>query len=342
MRNRPTMDDVARSAGVSKATVSRVLAGIPNSATEATAQHVRQVASNLGYVVNSLASSLRSRQSFTIGLVVADVSNPFFGNIAIGVEARLAQIGYSVILGNSGNRLEREKAIVRLLVEKQIDGLIVAPSTLMGDHLREAQERGARLVLVDSQIADIAADTVSIDDRAAARTAVDHLLALGHRRIAIVSGPLTAAFDIERLDGYRDAVTAHGIEVSPDLIVSGDLGPDGGRRAADVIAAMAERPTAVFVTNNMMTLGLLVGLSELRLKIPQDISVIAFDDQDWYSVCHPPLSGIVNPGYDIGVTAAERLLLAIEAPLPLPHERILLPYLLKQRSSVRDMRQAGA
>ena len=335
---RPTMDDVARSAGVSKATVSRVLAGIANGATEATAQHVRQVASDLGYVVNSLASSLRSRQSFTIGLVIADVSNPFFGNIASGVEARLSETGYSVILGNSGNRLEREKAIVRLLVEKQIDGLIVAPSTETGDHLREAQERGARLVLVDSQISAVAADTVAIDNRAAARAAVEHLLALGHRRIAIVSGPLTAAFDIERLDGYRDALQAHGIAPAPDLVLVGDLGPDGGRKAADAIVGMAERPTAAFVTNNMMTLGLLVGFSELRLHIPEDVSVIAFDDQDWYSICRPPLTGMVNPGYEMGRMAAERLLRAIDSTQPLPPERILLPYALKERESVRDLR----
>lgn len=335
------MEDVATAAGVSKATVSRVLAGVANSATPETAEQVRRVASELGYMVNSLASSLRSRQSFTIGLVLADVSNPFFGRVASGVETRLAQSGYSVILGNTGNLPEHERAIVRVLVERQIDGLIVASSTLDGAHLREAQARGVRLVLIDSAVPDIAADSVTIDNAGGARQATEHLLALGHHRIGFVSGPLSADFDIQRLGGYRDALAAAGVAFDPALVVAGDLTAAGGRQAAAAVLAMPQRPSAVFVSNNMMALGLLVTFSEAGVSIPAEISVVAFDEEDWYAICHPPLTGVANSSVDMGQTAAERMLHAIGTANPLAPEHIRLPAVLVPRRSTRRMPAIG-
>jgi LacI family transcriptional regulator len=307
-RKRPTMEDVAKAAGVSKATVSRVLAGIESGATAATAENVRRAAAQLGYVVNSIAASLRSRQSFTIGLVIADVSNPFFGGIASGVESRLSETGYSVILANTGNSLAREKALVKVLVEKQIDGLIAATSASTGEHLSEAQERGVQVVLVDSDIPGLDVDTVMIDNRATAETVVRHLLDQGHRRIAIVTGPLEAAFDRQRLEGYALALAAHGLAYDEGLVLRADLLAGGGERAVQQMLEMPQRPSAIFATNNMMTLGVLVGLTRAGIRIPGDISLVGFDDQDWYSVCHPPLTAVSNPAYDMGHAAADRLL----------------------------------
>lgn len=307
-RKRPTMDDVAKAAGVSKATVSRVLAGIESGWTPATAEKVRQAAVDLGYVVNSLAASLRSRQSFTIGLVVADVSNPFFGGIASGVESRLSPTGYSVILGNSGNSLEREKALVKVLVEKQIDGLIAATSAATADHLREAQDRGVRVVLVDSELPGFDADSVTIDNRAMAEMAVRHLLDLGHRRIAIVTGPMEATFDQHRLQGYAQALAARGVAFEENLVLRADLLADGGEQAVDRFLRLDDRPTAIFATNNMMTLGVLVGLTKAGIPVPAEMSLVGFDDQDWYPVSHPPLTAVANPAYELGHAAADRLL----------------------------------
>lgn len=337
MRQRPTMEDVARVAGVSKATVSRVLAGVPSSSTPQTAALVRKVASELGYVVNSIAASLRSQQSFTIGLVVADVSNPFFGRVASGVETRLSEAGYRVILGNTGNLPERERTIVRVLVERQIDGLIVAPSTLDGAHLREARERGVRLVLIDSGIPDLAADTVTIDNQGGAREATAHLLALGHTRIAFVSGPLAASFDLDRLAGYREALASAGVVFDPALIVAGDLTAEGGRRSAAAILAASERPSAVFVSNNMMALGLLVAFQEAGVAIPDEISVVAFDEEDWYAICHPPLTGVANSAFDMGQEAAGCMLAAIETAAPSAPRHLRLPATLALRQSTRAL-----
>lgn len=327
------MADVARAAGVSKATVSRVLAGMQNGSTPATAERVRNAAERLGYVVNAIASSLRSRQTFTIGLIVADVANPFFGGIASGVETRLQETGYSVILGNSGNALARERDIVRVLVEKQIDGLIAATSATVPDHLLEAQRRGVRLILVDSEIDGIDCDTITIDNRTTACQAVDHLLDLGHKRVAVITGPLEAAFDRQRLDGYRQALERRGLPVDERLILRADLLAEGGEQAIARLLALKKRPTGLFVTNNMMTLGALVGLTRAGIRLPQDISMVGFDDQDWYSVCHPPLTSMRNPAYDMGYAAADRLLEQLAEKAEDRARRIILPSELIVRDS---------
>jgi LacI family transcriptional regulator len=302
------MEDVARAAGVSKATVSRVLAGIETGCTPATAQLVRDSANRLGYIVNSVAASLRSRQSYTIGLILADVSNPFFGAVASGVEQRLSETGYSLILANSDNSLEAEKALVRVLTEKRVDGLIAAPSAAIGDHLLDVAQRGIKVVLVDSEIPNTDLDCISIDNRKAAQVAITHLLELGHRRIAIVTGPLDAVFDRQRFEGYRETLAKAGVAFDEQLVLRADLTTAGGERAVEKFLALKPRPTALFTSNNMMTLGVLIGLNKSGLRIPDDLSLVGFDDQPWYEVCQPPLTAVSNPAYDMGVTAAGRLL----------------------------------
>jgi DNA-binding LacI/PurR family transcriptional regulator len=332
------MDDVARASGVSKATVSRVLAGVEGGWSPATAETVRETARRLGYVVNSVASSLRSRQTFTIGLIIADVSNPFFGGIAKGVEDRLSQTGYSVILGNSGNSLQRERHLVQVLVEKQIDGLIAATSASDSQHFLDAQQSGVGVVLVDSELPDSGLESVTIDNHGAAKAGVGHLLAQGHRRIGVVTGPLDAAFDRQRLEGSRAALAPFAHDQPEIVAVQADLEAKGGEAAAHTLMCRSDPPTAVFVTNNMMTLGFLVGLASLGLRVPDDVSLIAFDDQDWYSITSPPLTGIRNPAHEMGHVAAERLLRQITS-LGGPDIKAVLDAPLILRDSVRPPRR---
>lgn len=310
-RRQPTMQDVAKAAGVSKATVSRVLAGNERGCSAVTAANVRQAAERLGYVVNAVAASLRSRRSFTIGLILADIANPFFGGVASGVEERLSRTGYSVILGNTGNALERERELVRVLVERRIDGLIVASSAASPEHFHAARARGVPLVLVDTEIEGLDVDCITIDNEAAAALAVRHLIEHGHRRIAIVTGPLEAAFDRQRLAGYRRALLGAGLVPEPALVLRANLEASGGEQAAAALLALSPRPSAVFVTNNMMTLGMLVGLARAGIGVPADLSMVGFDDQDWYSISNPPLTAISNPAYAMGHAAADRLLASL-------------------------------
>lgn len=333
-RKRPTMADVARAAGVSKATVSRVLSGIEGSCTAETAAHVRETAERLGYVINSLAASLRNRKTRTIGLVIADVSNPFFGALTSGVEASLADAGHSIILANSGNMEAREQSLVQILVEKQVDGIILAPSGSASDHVLAAHEQGVPVVLVDSSIPGLAVDCIGIDNHKAGRDATAHLVAQGHRRIAIVTGPLAASFDRERLEGHRAALAEAGIPFDEQLVLSADLHVAGGEQAMARLAALPDRPTGLFVLNNMMTLGVLVGLQKAGLRVPADLSLVAFDDQDWYSITVPPITAIANPAYEIGRRAGTLILQrARKAGPELPVQDIRLDATLVERAS---------
>lgn len=324
MRKRPTMEDIAREANVSKATVSRVLAGIEAHCTAETAARVRDCAKRLGYVPNSVAASLRSQQSHTVGLILADVSNPFFGAVAKGVEERLSRTGYSVLFGNSNNSLESEEALVRTLVEKRVDGLIVAPSASTGAHLEAVAASGIKVVLVDSDIPEIDLDCVSIDNHMAARKAVRHLLELGHERIAIVTGPLDAVFDRQRLEGYRATLERAGIAFDEVLVLKSDLTMSGGVTAVEAFLTLDPRPTALFVANNMMTLGVITALSRAGVRVPEEVSLVGFDDQDWYAVFRTPLTAVSNPAHEIGTLAADRLLNALGQSEPASVQRVFL------------------
>ena len=197
----PTMADVARAANVSTATVSRILRGVEGASSGETSARVRRCAEELGYIVNGVASSMRSQQTLTVGLVIADVSNPWWGQLAGGVESVLGPQGFSVILANTDNNVERERRAVETLLRKQVDALIVASSADDGSHLRGAISRQIRVVLVDTELPGLDVDSITIDNEAAARTAVEHLLDHGHQEVAIVGGGTRASCDVARLRG---------------------------------------------------------------------------------------------------------------------------------------------
>ncbi|GGE04109.1 LacI family transcriptional regulator [Aureimonas endophytica] len=308
------MQRVAELAGVSTATVSRVLAGVPGATSEATAERVRRTASHLGYVVNAVASSLRSRQTSTIGLILADVANPFFGRLASGVESVLSRAGYSLLLANSGNSVETEAQLLRVMREKQVDAIILASAGGSGAHIREALAKGSRIVLADTEYPDLPLDAVVIDNAAAAEEAAGHLLDLGHRRLAVLTGPLEASFDRERLAGVGRAFAKRGLALDPSLVARGDSTFEAGKRATRTLLAAA--PTAVFATNNLMCAGAITALLDAGLRIPEDISVLGFDDMDWFPIFRPAISAVAQPVFELGVAAAERLLEVLEADGP--------------------------
>jgi len=335
------MADVARAAGVSAATVSRVLAGVDGATSDRTAATVRQTARDLGYVVNAVAASLRSQQTRSVGLVMADVGNPFFGQLASGVENTLSEAGYSVILVNTNNSVEQEQRLIRLLIEKRVDAMIVATSARTGEHIREAIDVGMRVVLVDSELPDLRTDSVTIDNVAAARSAVEHLLDLGHTEIGIITGQLEAAFDLGRLEGYQNALQSRGIRPNPHFCVRGGLTVDGGRHAAAQLLSLAQRPTALFVTNNLMTIGTLVSISETGLSLPQDISIIGFDDMDWYRIAKPGVTAVHQPAYDMGRIAAGRLLDRIAGKSSKSKRQLLNAELIVRESTAAPLRPAA-
>ena len=328
------MADVARDAGVSTATVSRVLRGEQGVSSSATRERVLASASELGYIVNSVASSMRSQRTGTVGLVIADVANPWFGQLAGGVESVLSPAGLSVILANTSNSDERERAAVQTLLEKQVDALVVASSCADGVHLREAVARGTSVVLVDADLPDLDVDSVTIDNVAAARTAVDHLLDFGHHDVAIVMGGAGPASDRARLEGYRQALTARNLHVPHEFVCSGADTFEGGRAAAASVLEQWRRPSAFFATNNFMTMGTLVAIAEAGLKVPDDVSVVGIDDMEWYPIADPPITAVHESAAQMGQVAAERLLLRLRRKRQPPPARIRLETEFRVRDSV--------
>lgn len=320
--DKPTMADVARAAGVSTATVSRVLRGERGVSSTATRKRVLSSANELGYIVNSVASSMRRQQTRTVGLVIADVANPWFGQLTGGVESVLGPAGFSVILANTSNSVERERAAVQTLLQQQVDALIVATSSADGAHLYDAVARGTIVVLVDAELPDLEVDSIAIDNEAAARLAVEHLLDLGHHDVAIVMGASGPASDRARLTGYQQALADRGLKVPHEFVCSGADTFEGGRAAAASLLEQWRRPSAIFATNNFMTVGTLVAVAEAGLKVPDDISVVGFDDMEWYPIADPAITAIYESATEMGSLAAERLLLRLSHKRQPPAERI--------------------
>ena len=331
---KPTMADVASAADVSTATVSRVLRGVEGASSPETTARVLRSAERLGYIVDGVASSMRSRQTRTVGLVIADVANPWFGQLAGGVESVLGPAGFSVIVANTSNDYERERAAVETLLRQQVDALVVASTSTHGEHLRAAIARGTKIVLVDAEFPDLDLDSITVDNAGAARTAVEHLLDYGHEGIAIVGGGTEPSSDRARLDGYAQALATRELRAQPEFVRSGFSTFEGGRAAVAELMALPRRPTAIFATNNLMTVGALVAIAEAGLEVPRDVSIVGIDDMEWYPIAHPAITAVYESADEMGRLAAERLLLRLRRRRQPRAERIILETDFRVRDSV--------
>jgi len=307
----PTQKDVARLAGVSTATVSRVVGGYGH-VKESTRKKVEEAAAALGYRPNAIARSMVRRTTQTIGLIISDISNPFFPEVVRGVEDVAHSRGYSVILCNSDEDAEKEKRYSEILLAKQVDGLIVATTTADPRHLSPLALRGVPVVLLDRDVREGSFDVVKVDNADAASRAVEHLFALGHRRVGIISGPTSIQTARERLEGYRRAHRHYNIAVDRRLIYQGDFKESGGYNGARALMEQDDPPTAIFTANNLTTTGALAWLREQRLRIPEDVSLVAFDDMTWMRLVEPPLTVVQQPAYLMGTTVAELLFQRLE------------------------------
>jgi LacI family transcriptional regulator len=329
--SRPTVQDVARRAGVSAATVSYVLNGT-RFVSEELRQRVLSAVRELAYEPNAAARTLRSNRSYTVGLILSDLRNPFFTEAVRGVEAVAQAAGYQVILANSDEDPEREATLLRTMRAKHVDGLIVAPAG--GAHLELAQlvQNQFPLVLMDRDVPELTASAVMLDNEAAAEAAVRHLVDLGHRRIGMIAGRTPISSTREREAGYRRALEQAGLAVDADLIVSGGSTIEGGAAAA---ATLLEGPTplsALFVANNLMTIGALGALDARGLAVPRDLALVGFDDFPWGDVFRPRLTTVAQPLYELGRATAEVLLQHV-AGRGAPARRVLLPGTLVVRDS---------
>jgi LacI family transcriptional regulator len=330
----PTLRDVAQLAGVHAATASRALNPKTRPLVNAdTARKVLRAAESLGYQPNPIARSLKTSKSSTVGLVIPDLTNPLFPPIVRGIEDVLSPAGYNAWIVNTDNDPAREKTQIESLRSRQVEGLIVATARLDHPLLKSLHEQGMKMVLVNRRVEGVEIPSITADDAAGVAMAVQHLVDLGHTRIAHLAGPQTTSTGVVRARAFRHAIRDHGLADDPTLIAYCDYWTETeGARALRGLLDAGASFTAVVAGNDLIALGCYDVFAERDIACPDDISVVGFNEMPFLDKMRPPLTTISLPHYEIGTEAARMLLEAIDDP-----ERgarsVLLPTSLVVRQS---------
>lgn len=334
-----TIHDIAAKAGVSLSTVSRVLNGKAKKyrISKQTAALVLEHAESLGYRPNKMAQGLRLRKSDTVGLLVPDISNPFFAYVARIIQTQAYEEGYSLILCNTNEDLATEIEQIELMKSKLIDGLIVMPVGTDYAHLQALLDAGLPLVLLDRCFDALPANSVVVDNYDGALTATRYLIDRGHERIAIIQGLPDTYTNTQRMRGYLDALREHGLPVRDHYIVGRDYRRETGYIETRLLLNLDEPPTAIFTTSDLITLGALQAIAEERLTIPDDISIVSFDDTDFAPFLAAPLTAVRQPKELMGEFAVKMLIDAMNGNGSREKQRVMLKSELMRRASVRNL-----
>ena len=330
-----TIQDVAQHAGVSIATVSRVLNGTAYVNEEVSAR-VRAAVKDLQYQPSRAAQALRANRSKIIGLLISDIQNPFFTALIRGVEDVANRNGYSLILCNSDENAHKEQQYIEVLCAERVAGAIVVPTSEHSQKLRLFREHEIPFVAVDRRVKDRTTDAVLIDNVRGAYEAVTHLITNGYRRIGVITGPVSTTTGRERLEGYRKALREAGLVHDPSLERIDDFKGEGGHKCANALLDLEQPIDALFVTNNLMTLGTLAAIHERHLRIPEDIAVVGFDEMPWAALSTISLTTVTQPVYELGSTAALRLFQRLQSPAGFTRQEIVLAPTLQIRDSTRS------
>ena len=331
-----TIRDVAKMAGVSTGTVSNVL-NRPDIVAEVTRQRVLDAVETTGFIRNTQAYQLRGGRSHTVGVVVLDVSNPFFTEMFRGAESRLQSEGYVLMLGSTDDSMERERNFVRAMEEHRVEGVLITPAAADLATLSGLKTRGVPTVLLDRKATADEFCSVTVDDVRGGELAARHLFETGHAEVVFVNGPITIRQCRDRRQGVRKAVRSvtksHEVEVT-ELSV-GALTVRHGEEAVERILAMSPRPTAVMCANDLLALGVLRALAARGVRVPDDLAVVGYDDLIFGSMLSPALTSVRQPALELGVAAAELLLDEVRNPDHRHREVRFEPELIVRASSQR-------
>ena len=325
-----SLRDVAKAAKVSVGTVSNVL-NRPEVVAPETLARVQGTIKDLGFVPNGFARHLRSGNSRTLGLIVPDVANPFFTEVARGVEDAASKRDYAVFLCNSDESATKEDRYINILIEQQVRGVLITPTDVKSDRLDAMRERGIAVTLVDREIKGRKQCSVSVDDIHGGQLGIEYLTGLGHSDIAWVCGPDSIPQVADRGAGVAKAAKFAGAKV--ETIRVSLMNTTQGEEAAKKILALKTIPTAIFCANDLLALGVMRTLRENRLRIPEQVSVLGYDDIEFAASAAVPLSSIAQPAYQMGVTAADLLLNECEEAETHEHQQIRFQPQLVERAS---------
>ncbi|HWG55465.1 MAG TPA: LacI family DNA-binding transcriptional regulator [Gaiellaceae bacterium] len=323
-----TLADIAREAGTSASTASRALSG-RGYVSPVARERLLQAAERLGYVPNASARTLKQKTSRVVGVVVSDLGNQFYARLAAGIEQALRESGYQMMLLGDNSQSEEELAAARAFLAMRAPGVIMTPVGSAATALLHRQ--GVAVVEVDRRLADVPCDAVLTDNERGAREATEHLLSLGHERIALLVVETEWTSDVGRLRGYRAALGDAGVEPDPDLVVAVEPGAsDVDERVASLLD---RRPTAIFAANNQLAETAWRLIRERGLRLPRDISLVAFDDLPWMEMVDPGITAVAQPTFELGRRAAELLLRRAVAPDRPPQVEQLEPSLVVRGST---------
>ncbi len=326
-----TIKEVAQRAGVSAATVSRALSGSAG-VREPLRSRILEAARSLSYSPNRAARDLRVRSSRAVGVLIPDIENPFFTSVVCGIEEVIGKTDYSLLLANYNEDPDQEARRLELFRAEGVRGLIFAASRTPSSLYAELEKAGMALVAVSRGLSRLRIDQVTVANREGALAATSHLIQLGHKRIAIINGPLVFTTARDRQAGYEDALCDSGITVDENLVVNCPFKQSAGYSAMRQLLELANPPSAVFAGSNLLTLGALQAIHERHLAIPDEIAIVGFDEMPWAMSLRPPLTTVAQPAFEIGRTAAELLLARVREPA-LPRRQVVLETRLVVRSS---------
>jgi LacI family transcriptional regulator len=324
-----TIRDVAARAGVSPATASRVLSGHPATSV-LSRERVEQAVAELGFRPNAQARSLRSTRTSTIGLLISDVRNPFFADLAHAAEQQALELGLITLLANANESVEQQNRYLDVLLAQRVDGLILVPQGGDNANVEMLASSGLPAVFVDRVIDDIDLPSVTADNSSGMGEAVQHLAELGHRRIGYISGPRSASTGRERFAAFQAATLACGLEQDPELVVFGDFKAGSGAAGARQLLDLANAPTALIAADGLMTMGAVRVCQELGIRIGEDLSLVGYDDIDAFAIMRPALTLIAQDADEMGRTAVRLLHQVIAGEKPEP---VVLPTRLMVRKS---------
>lgn len=325
-----SLPDVAKAAKVSVGTVSNVL-NRPEIVAPETLARVLATIKELGFVPNGFARHLRSGQSRTLGLIVPDVANPFFTEVARGVEDAASKRDYAVFLCNSDESATKEDRYINVLIQQQVRGVLITPADTKSDRLDIMRDRGIAVTLVDREIKGRNQCSVSVDDVHGGQIAIEYLAGLGHTNIAWVCGPESIPQVADRGAGVAKAAKVAGAKIETIRVPL--MNATKGEEAAQMILELKEMPTAIFCANDLLALGVMRALQANKIKIPEQISVLGYDNIEFASSAAVPLSSISQPSYQMGVTAADLLLNECEEGESHEHQQIRFQPQLVERAS---------
>lgn len=302
-----TIRKVADLAGVSTATVSHVI-NDTRAVSGALTTRVLNAMEQLDYQPDIIARSLRRRETLTVGLIVPSIEIPFFARVAAGIEAAANDVGYSVILCNTGWSLSREVHYLNNLLARRVDGLLCISLAMSAEHIAPVLRRRTPVVIFERTMPGVEVDAVAIDNVQGAFDATAHLLDLGHRRVGCITGLPNSNLNEERIHGYRQALAERGIPFDPSLLRTGDYTAAAGVRESLALLRLPQPPSAIFAFNDLMAMGVMQAVQERGLRIPADVAVIGFDGLAITEHCYPPLSTIEQPVAEMSAAAIALLL----------------------------------